>query len=88
MGAGDNHTSLTVIGNLAASLENRNKDVNTRLYWDAVHGADEDPEHFIAWIGKITGFKGTAGTQRPSVDQSRRGSLSSGCLGQLSPSHE
>lgn len=56
MGTADNHTSLTVIGNLAASLENRNKDVNAWLYWDAGHGADQDPEEFVAWIGRITGF--------------------------------
>jgi hypothetical protein len=55
-GTRDNHTSLTVITNLAISLENRNKHVNTRLYWDAGHGADEDPEDFIGWIGNITGF--------------------------------
>ncbi len=55
-GTSDNHTSLTVITNLAISLENRNKNVNTWLHWDAGHGADEDPEDFIAWIGKITGF--------------------------------
>jgi len=58
MGTSDNHTSLTVVGNLAAGLENRNKDVNAWLYWDAGHGADQDAEDFIAWIGKITGFKG------------------------------
>jgi acetyl esterase/lipase len=58
MGTSDNHTSLTVVGNLAASLENRNQDVNTLLYWDAGHGADEDAEDFIAWIGRITGFSG------------------------------
>jgi hypothetical protein len=46
----------TVIINLTASLENRNKSVNTWLYWDAGHGANEDPEDFIAWIGNITGF--------------------------------
>jgi hypothetical protein len=56
-GTSDNHTSQTVIANLAASLENRNKDVNTRLYWDAGHGANEDPEDFIAWVGSITGFR-------------------------------
>jgi len=55
-GTSDNHTSQTVITNLAASLEKRNKDVNVWLYWDAGHGADEDPEDFIAWIGNITGF--------------------------------
>ena len=55
-GTSDNHTSQTVIANLATSLENRNKDVNFRLYWDAGHGADEDGEDFIAWIAKVTGF--------------------------------
>jgi hypothetical protein len=55
-GTSDNHTSQTVIINLATSLENRNKDVSTLLYWDAKHGADEDPEDFITWIGNVTGF--------------------------------
>ena len=55
-GSSDNHTSQTVLANLAASLENRNKKVDTKLYWDAGHGADEDPEDFILWIGHITGF--------------------------------
>ena len=57
-GSSDAHTSLTVFGNLAASLENRKKNVNALLYWDAGHGADEDAEDFIAWIGRITGFAG------------------------------
>jgi len=55
-GASDNHTSQTVIANLATSLENHGKDVNTFLYWDAGHGADEDAEYFIEWIGNVTGF--------------------------------
>ena len=55
-GTSDNHTSQTVMANLTTSLENRNKDVNTWLYWDAGHGADEDPEDFIAWIRKATGY--------------------------------
>jgi hypothetical protein len=58
MGTSDAHTSLTVVGNLAASLENRKKDVNALLYWDAGHGADQDAEDFIAWIAKTTGFTG------------------------------
>ena len=56
-GASDNHTSQTVIANLATSLENQNKNVNTFLYWDAGHGADQDAEEMIAWIGKVTGYK-------------------------------
>lgn len=55
-GAADNHTSQTVIANLAASLENKNKNVNTFLYWDAGHGADQDAEDFIVWVGSLTGF--------------------------------
>jgi hypothetical protein len=53
-GTSDVDTAHTVITNLAASLKNRGKDVDILLYWDAGHGADEDPEDFIAWIGKIT----------------------------------
>jgi hypothetical protein len=55
-GTSDNHTSQTVIANLATSLENRNRDVNISLYWDAGHGTDQDPEDFIDWIGIVTGF--------------------------------
>jgi len=57
-GTSDNHTSQTVIANLAASLENQGRDVNTFLYWDAGHGADQDAEDFIEWIGNVTGFSG------------------------------
>jgi len=55
-GTADSNTALTVISNLAISLENRGKDVNALLYWDAGHGADEDAEDFIAWIREITGY--------------------------------
>ena len=55
-GASDNDTALPVITNLATSLENSGKSVNALLYWDAGHGADEDPEDFIAWIAQITGY--------------------------------
>jgi hypothetical protein len=64
-GSSDAHTSLTVVGNLAASLENRKKNVNALLYWDAGHGADQDAEDFIAWIAKITGFPAAGGARRP-----------------------
>jgi acetyl esterase/lipase len=55
-GTADNNTALTVITNLALSLQQAGKDVDLALYWDAGHGADEDPEAFIAWIGEITGY--------------------------------
>jgi len=56
-GTCDNHSSLPVWINLATSLENLGKNVNTWLYWDAGHGANEDAEDFINWIGEITGYK-------------------------------
>ena len=60
-GTSDAHTSQTVIANLATSLENRNHNVNTSLYWDAGHGADQDAEDFIAWVSTLTGFNKRAG---------------------------
>jgi hypothetical protein len=53
-GTSDNHTSQTVIVNLATALENQQKNVSTKLYWDAGHGADEDAEAFIAWIKQLS----------------------------------
>jgi hypothetical protein len=61
-GSSDNHTSLTAIINLATSLESQKKDVNSWLYWDAGHGANEDPEDFIAWIGKATAYSKQSNT--------------------------
>nr|WP_017975397.1 hypothetical protein [Actinopolyspora halophila] len=58
VGTKDTDTSLTVVGNLTAGLENLGADVDTAMYWDAGHGANEDPEEFIAWIGRVTGHRG------------------------------
>ncbi len=55
-GTSDNHTSQTVMVNLVISLENLKKDVNSWTFWDGGHCADEDPEGFIDWIGRITGY--------------------------------
>ncbi len=54
-GTCDNHNSQTIMINLVTSLENKGMDVNTWIYWDGLHCADDDPEGFIAWIRKITG---------------------------------
>ena len=43
--------------NLALSLEKMHRDVNAAIYWDAGHCQDLDPQGFIAWIDKITGYK-------------------------------
>jgi hypothetical protein len=47
--------------NLTVSLENRSKDVNAWIFWDAGHCVDCDTEGLIAWIGDITGFNKKAG---------------------------
>lgn len=56
VGAKDSDTSLSVVGNLHAALSNRGDKVNTRYYWDAGHGANEDAPAFMAWIKEITGY--------------------------------
>jgi hypothetical protein len=56
-GTSDSNTSLPVIVNLTAGLENLGKNVNTLMYWDAGHGANEDSGDFIKWIGTLTGYK-------------------------------
>jgi hypothetical protein len=55
-GTRDNYTSLPMIVNLALSLENRGKNVNALMYWDAGHGANLEPAAFIDWIEELTGY--------------------------------
>ncbi len=55
-GSSDNHTSQTVMVNLATGLENQNKTVDASLYWDGGHCADNDPECMVKWMGKITNY--------------------------------
>lgn len=58
VGTKDSDTSLTVVGNLTAGLENLGDDVNTFMYWDGGHGANQDAPAFMTWIGKVTGYTG------------------------------
>ncbi|MEZ4898059.1 MAG: hypothetical protein R2806_14555 [Saprospiraceae bacterium] len=44
----------TVMINLATSLENQSKKVNSWLFWDGGHCADDDPEGLIRWMKMIT----------------------------------
>ena len=70
-GTGESGISLTVIVNLTASLKNRNKDVNTWLYWDAEHCVDDDPEGLIAWIGSITGLSWHSNADSTKVNEKK-----------------
>lgn len=56
VGSKDSDTSLSVIANLAAATTGLGDDVDLAMYWDAGHGSNEDPDAFIAWIGKVTGY--------------------------------
>lgn len=56
-GTSDNHTSQTVMVNLATGLENQKKIVNASVFWDGGHCADFEPENLMDWISKITGYK-------------------------------
>lgn len=57
-GAKDTDTALTVVGNLDAQARQLGDSVSTRFYWDAGHGANEDPEAFHDWIRDVTGYRG------------------------------
>ncbi|WP_328838040.1 hypothetical protein [Streptomyces europaeiscabiei] len=57
VGTKDSDASLTVVGNLAAKLENLGDDVDAAMYGDGGHGANEDAADFIKWIAKVTGHK-------------------------------
>ena len=56
-GTKDTNTSLPIIVNLDLGLNKIGKTVDTTMYWDAGHGANQDPAAFIRWIGDITGYK-------------------------------
>lgn len=53
VGTKDSDTSLTVVGNLAAALENLGDDVDAFMYWDGGHGVNLDAPGFIDWIGRV-----------------------------------
>lgn len=55
-GTKDSDTSLSVAGNLSARLTSLGDDVDTAYYWDAGHGADQDPGDFIKWIAEVSGW--------------------------------
>ncbi|WP_433824708.1 subtype B tannase [Actinoplanes sp. CA-015351] len=56
LGTSDTDTALTVSSNLAAGFATLGDTVDSSMYWDAGHGANNDPEKFIAWANKITGY--------------------------------
>ena len=53
VGAKDTDTSFSIVSNLASALSNAGDAVDTSYYWDAGHGANEDPDAFIAWVKSL-----------------------------------
>ncbi|MCX4762961.1 Tat pathway signal sequence domain protein [Streptomyces sp. NBC_01275] len=64
LGTKDSDTSLTVSANIAAAAHDLGDDVDHLYYWDAGHGANNDPGDFIKWIAKVTGAKSGARTKK------------------------
>ncbi|MFF9034308.1 hypothetical protein ACF090_02420 [Streptomyces sp. NPDC014892] len=56
-GENNSDTSPTVVGNLAAKLENLGGHVDAAMDPDGGHGASENAADFIQWIAKVTGHK-------------------------------
>jgi hypothetical protein len=73
LGTKDTDTSHTVAGNLSARLTSLGDDVDTAYYWDAGHGADQDPADFIKWIAAVSGHKGHKGHKGSEGYHSRPG---------------
>jgi hypothetical protein len=58
LGTNDTDTSHVISANLAAAAAGLGDDVNHLYYWDQSHGANIDLPDFVAWIAKVTGYKG------------------------------
>lgn len=58
VGTSDTDSSPLIVGNLAAAARKVGGDVDAAMYWDAGHGANNDPAKFIAWIASTTGYAG------------------------------
>jgi hypothetical protein len=56
VGTSDTDSSPLIVGNLAAAARKNGGDVDAAMYWDAGHGANNDPAKLIAWIAKQTGY--------------------------------
>lgn len=53
VGTKDTDTSLSVVANLSAALNANKCTVNSKMYWDAGHGANEDANAFINWFASV-----------------------------------
>jgi|GEM_PF-80223 len=55
-GTTESGISRAAVVNFSTALIGHGCDVNFKLYWEAMHCIDKDPEGFVAWIQEITGW--------------------------------
>jgi hypothetical protein len=55
VGTSDTDTAPIILSNLAAGLHGLGDTVDSLMYWDKGHGANDDPEKFVAWANRLTG---------------------------------
>jgi len=55
-GTTESGISRAAVVNFSTALIGHGLDVNSKLYWEAMHCIDKDPYGFISWIGEITGW--------------------------------
>lgn len=52
-GTTESGISRAMMVNLSTALENRGKDIDSKLFWEAMHCVDTDPDGFIKWIKNV-----------------------------------
>lgn len=53
VGTKDTDTSYSIVSNLDSLLQRIGDSVDTAFYWDAGHGANLDPDKFVAWVKSL-----------------------------------
>jgi len=71
-GTNDTDTSPVILSNLATISRDVGDSVNEWLYWDAGHGAKNDPAAFIQWIGRVTGYTKESPGNTPAAAEHTR----------------
>ncbi len=55
-GTTESGISRAAVVNFSTALIGHGLDVNSKLYWEAMHCIDKDPAGFVTWIQEITGW--------------------------------
>ena len=52
-GTTESGISRAAMVNFSTALMNKGKDVNSKLFWDAMHCVDKDPQGFVDWMQEV-----------------------------------